>query len=237
MSRRPDERNGRSIRDWLSGDPGGSSGERVRYHGARGLLLVALAAMVTFSFLPTQGIDPPRYSLDTVAPEDVIAQVPFSVPKTPAELQRERRRAVDTIPPTFILSEGAGAIMAVELGRFFDDLDSAAVAGDTLRIGAILRETDITPTPSQMSYVVNDTSRAALRGAAERAALLVLPQGIVDRLQLELQLEDLTTNEITVSRGGAKVRVPVDSVLTSRDFIAQSEFYLPPDWPFRRPAR
>ena len=68
MSRRSKARNGRSILHRLSGDSGGSWGERIRYHGARGLLLVGLAAIVTFSFPPVRGTDVQQYSVGMVAP-------------------------------------------------------------------------------------------------------------------------------------------------------------------------
>ena len=228
MSRGSKVRNGRSILHRLSGDSGGSWGERIRYHGARGLLLVALAAMVTFSFPPVQGTDVQPYSVGRVAPEDVIAEVPFSVPKTAAELERERRLAEEAIPPTFSHREEAGDTVAAKLLRFFDQLDSAAVAGDTLVMAEILRDsTRISATPSQMSYVVDDGSRAALRAAAEQAALELLPLGIVD----QARITDLTTNVITVRRRGREENVAVDDVRTARHFYMQSVLYLPPALP------
>ncbi|MEX2049084.1 MAG: hypothetical protein WEB90_05860 [Gemmatimonadota bacterium] len=76
-------------------------GEGVRYHGARVLLLVALAAFLTVMFPPTRAVNlrvPPEGS---IAPQDVTAEVPFSIPKTPIELERDRRLAMAALPPTF----------------------------------------------------------------------------------------------------------------------------------------
>ena len=190
-------------------------------------MLVALAAMVTFSFPPVRGTDVQPYSVGMVAPEDVIAAVTFSVPKTAVELAGDQRRAQESIPPTFRYREEAGDTVAAKLRRFFDQLDSVAAAGDTIGVGAILQRSRISATPSLTSYVVDDTSRAGLRVAAEQAALELLPQGIVDRARIV----DVTTNVITVSRGGREVSVPIDDVLTSRDFYMQSVLYLPPGLP------
>ena len=224
MSRRTEARNGRSILHRLYGVSGGSWGELFRYHGARGLLLVALAAMITLSFPPVQGTDVQPYSVGMVAPEDVIAAVTFSVPKTAVELAGDRRRAMESIPPTFRHREEAGDTVAAKLRRFFDQLDSAVVVGDTIGVGAILQGSRINATPSLMSYVLDATSRVGLRVAAEQAALELLPLGIVDRARVA----DVTTNVITVNRGGREVSVPVDDVLTSRDFYMESVLYLPP---------
>ncbi|MDH3272854.1 MAG: hypothetical protein OEN56_16055, partial [Gemmatimonadota bacterium] len=81
MSRR-DERGSHSVLYRLSGEPGPTLGERMRHHGARGGLLVALAILVTVFFPPTEVTELSGYSEGVVASEDVIAQIPFSVPKT-----------------------------------------------------------------------------------------------------------------------------------------------------------
>ncbi len=228
MSRRPRGRNGRSVLQRLSGDPGGSWAERGRYHGARLFLLVSLAALVTFSFPPTQGTDVPTWTVGMVALEDVIAEIEFSVPKTAAQLAGDRRDATVSIPPTFRHRAEAGDTVAAKLRRFFDELDSAAVAGDTLRVGAILqRRINISATPSQMSSMMDSDLRAGLREAAERAALEVLPQGIVD----PRVIADVTTDDIRVRRGESEETIAVDEVLTSVDFYAESVLLLPPDRP------
>ena len=101
------------------------------YHGARLLLLVGVAAIVTALFPPTGRSTVGRYSVGMVLTEPVIAEVPFVVPKSPAELQRERADAATGVPPTFDFRPEAGDTMEVRLGRFFDQLDTiAASAGD-----------------------------------------------------------------------------------------------------------
>jgi putative nucleotidyltransferase with HDIG domain len=228
VSRKPSVGAGRRLLQRLSGDPGGERGERIRYHGARAILIVALASLVTFSFPPTERTDvQPSYSLEDVAQEDVVAQIPFAVEKSAAELERERRLAAEAIPPTFVYRPEASDTVAARLRRFFDRLDSAAAAGDTLQIGAILQESRIDAGPEQTGYVLDDGSRPSLRRAAEGAVLEMLPRGIAD----PTPLSGLTTNVITVRRDGDETNVPVSDVSTSQDFYEQAVSALPSDLP------
>ena len=183
--------------------------------------------MITVSFPPTETTDVQQYSEGMVAEEDVIAEIPFTVPKSPAELERERRSAEEAIPPTFSRRIEAADTVAEKLERFFEALDSAATSGDTLRMGTILQDSRITPTESQMVYIVEDDARAALRMAARRAALEILPEGLVD----PARLADVTTNVITVRTDQREETVPVDDVLTARDFYVEAVLHLPPEWP------
>lgn len=217
---RPD----RSALQRLSGGPGATWGERARHHGARFALLVALAALITIAFPPTEGTDVDQYVEGQVATETVIAEIPFSVPKTAEELENERRAAMDAIPPTFSYREEADDSVAARLGRFFDQLDSAAVAQDTLRMAEILQGSRITPTPTLIAYVADDETRSDLRDAAIRATREVIPDGIADPARIDA----VTTDEITINQGGEERNAPVDAVLTARDFYSQAVLMLPP---------
>jgi putative nucleotidyltransferase with HDIG domain len=212
----------------LSGDPGPSSGERLRHHGARISLVLALAGMVTVLFPPTEGMRVRQYEEGMVAPEDVIAQIPFSVPKTGAELERERREAAEAVPRTFDERVAVGDSVAERLGRFFDRLDSAAAAGDTLTLGRILQGSRITATASQIEHLFNARRRGALRTAARTAALEIIPRGMMDPAELAA----ITTDVIYVRSPERPERTrAVDELITSRDFYAQAVLLLPPDVP------
>jgi cyclic-di-AMP phosphodiesterase PgpH len=229
VNRRAGARAPRSVMGRLSGDPGATLGERLRHHGARLGLLVALSAMVTVLFPPAEGLNVTPYGEGMVAPEDVIAQIPFSVPKTAAEFERERRAAAEAVPSTFDERVAAGDSVAARLGRFFDRLDTAAVAGDTLGLGRILQMSRINATPSQMRYVLDDGLRASLRGAAQSAARDIIPRGMVD----PAEVTNLTTDRIYVRSGPDALEQTrqVSDLLTSRDFYAQAVLFLPPSFP------
>jgi putative nucleotidyltransferase with HDIG domain len=189
---------------------------------------VALSALVTVLFPPLEGMRVTPYTEGMVAPEDVIAQIPFSVPKSGGELERERREAAEAVPRTFDERVAAGDSVSVRLGRFFDRLDSAVVAGDTLGVGRILQVSRVTAQPSQMQYVLDDEQRAALRTAAQAAAREVIPRGMLDPAELSSVLTDV----IYVRTPDRPERTrPIDQLLTSRDFYAESVLYLPPGFP------
>ncbi len=207
----------------LSGTPEGSWGARLSHHGARVLLVVVLAAGVTFFFPPVQGADTFDYEEGTVAPEDVIAQIPFSVPKGAAEFEAERSSVMDAVPPTFDFMPEAVDSMEASLNRFFDQLESAAESDDRGRVEAILRGNRIIATPSQVDFLMDGESRAGFRAAALRAADQLLRQGVVDATPSEL-----TTSRITVREGETERSEAVEDILTSRDFLDQAARMLPP---------
>jgi len=228
VSRQGGGRGVESVLYRLSGDPGPTWAERVRHHGARIALLVGLSVMITAFFPPAERLDVAPYAEGMVAPGDVIAEIPFSVPRTAAELERARSEAADAVPPTFDERPTAGDSVAARLGRFFDRLDSAAVAGDTARVERILQQSRINASASQMEYVLDRGRRNALRTAAQAAAREIIPQGMTD----PAELSEVTTDVIYVRTGPeTEVTRPVANVITSRQFYAQAVLSLPPDFP------
>ncbi len=228
MSGRSGERGGDSVFRRLSGDPGPSAADQFRHHSARILLVALLAVLVTVLFPPIESLRVTPYEEGMVAPEDVIAEIPFSVPKTGGELERERREAAEAVPPTFDERVAAGDSVAARLGRFFDRLDSAVARGDTLEVGRILATSRVTAQPSQMEFVLADPRRAALRTAAQTAAREIIPRGMLD----PAELNRITTEQIYVRAPDRPERTRgVDELITSRDFYAQSVLYLPPAFP------
>jgi len=213
-----------SVLQRLSGDPGPSLAERVRHHGARILLLIALAVFLTALFPPTRVADvdvPPEGS---VAREDVTASITFSVPKTPAELERDRRLAMEAVPPTFEYREAAADSVATRMHRLFERLEVAAAAGSAGPVEDVLRASRITATPAQVRYLLDDGTRTAIGRAAERAAREILPRGVVD----PARVLDLTTESVTVRRpGDTEQSVPTEEVLTSADFYAEAVGLMP----------
>ncbi len=210
-----------------SAEPERPLGERVRHHGARILLLVALAVLLTVLFPPSQMVSVRVPAEGGVATEDVTAEIPFSIPKTPTELERDRRLAMESVPPTFGYEPSAADTVAARLSRFFDRLDSTAVRGDTVGLGQILRASRIAVTPSQMQYILDADTRAAFRRAAARAAREIIPRGVVD----PARMLDLTTESVTIRRGDEEESVPADGVLTSTDFYQQAVLLLPASLP------
>jgi putative nucleotidyltransferase with HDIG domain len=168
------------------------------------------------------------YAEGVVAPEDVIARIPFSVPRTGEELERERREAAEAVPRTFDERVAAGDSVAERLGRFFDRLDSAATVGDSVGMGEILRESRVTAQPAQMQYILDDEQRTALRTAAQMAAREIIPRGMLDPAELAGISTDIVY--VRTPEGPERTR-PVSELITSRDFYAESALFLPPGFP------
>ncbi len=212
-----------SVLHRLSGDPGVTLGGRVRHHGARLLLLGALAAFVAFAFPPDSSMEVRVYQEGMVANEDVIAEIAFDVPKTAAELERDRRGAMESVPPTFDLRPDVADSVAAELTRFFDAVDTAASAADTAAVREILRTRQIAPTPAQLRYLLDPATRASFRSAALRSAREILPAGVADASRMI----DLTAGSVTLRRGGDEVSADAASIQTSRDFFQRAVALLP----------
>jgi putative nucleotidyltransferase with HDIG domain len=213
-----------SVLQRLSGDPGRTPVERLRHHGARILLLVALAIYLTTLFPPTRITTVDLPAEGSVAQEDVTAAIAFSVPKTAAELERDRRLAMESVPPTFEYRTSAADSVAARLHRLFERLEVAAAAGSAGPIEEVLRASRITATPAQVRYMIDDGTRTAIGRAAERAAREVVPRGVVD----PARILDLTTDVVTVRHPtGTEESVARDEVLTGAGFYAEAVALLP----------
>ena len=118
-----------------------------------------------------------RYSEGTVASEDVFARVPFQLPKTPQELERDRAEARAAVPPTFDYRPLAADTMAARLTRFFSRLDSARGMGDTAALHEALRTSSIAAQPAQVALLAENRVFETVRRTALRAAYPAGPHG------------------------------------------------------------
>jgi len=227
VSRQDDRNGGSSVLRRLWGELGVSWGERILHHGARVLLVVVLAGLLTSFFLPAEGPVVQPYDSWSVAPEDVIARFSFDVPKTPAELEAEQNSVREGVPPTFDFVPEFADTMRAELERFFDQLDSAVVADDRARVQSILEGSRITASAAQVvDFIGDSTLRHTFRASAVAATRGLLAEGVVD----VTVMGEVTTNTIYVRVGGdipERTRPSAD-VATSRDFYDQAALALPP---------
>lgn len=224
---RGDARSNATVLQRLSGDPGRSVGERIAHHGSRVLLLVLLAVFITALFPPTARMNMARYEVGMVASEDVIARVPFSVPKSPEELARERQLAMESVPPTFDFVPQASDTMAARLASFFDQVDAAATQGGRPDVERVLRNSSLVATPSQVDALMDPATRRLLRRTAMTAATEIMPQGVLDAGQAL----NITTPTVTVRRGESERAVAADDVITQREFFEASLGLLPTSTP------
>ena len=188
----------------------------VVYHGSRLLLVVALALTITALFPPMGGSTLGRFEEGMVLSAPVIAQVPFTIPKSTAELQRERADAAAGVPPTFNYRPEAGDTMAVRLGRLFAGLDSVASGVDSLASGgdsvasgggsevvrAQLLEASIVVSPGQALLLMDEATRRLLNTSSVAGVRRYAQMGVVDATESS----ELTLDRVLVQDPGANSR-------------------------------
>ena len=195
----------------------------VVYHGSRLLLVVALAVTITGLFPPMGESTLGRFEEGMVLPDAVIAQVPFTIPKSTAELQRERADAAAGVPPTFNYRPEAGDTMAVRLDRFFTRLDSVASGGDSVAsrgdsvtspgdsvasggdseiLRADLLETSIVVSPQQAVLLMDQATRRLLRATSTMGVRRYARIGVVDATESR----ELTLDRVLIQDPGADSR-------------------------------
>ena len=188
----------------------------VLYHGSRLLLIVGVATIVTALFPPMGRSTLGRYTVGMVLTEPVIADVPFVVPKSVAELQRERADAAAGVPPTFDFRPEAGDTMAVRLGRFFDRVDTSALADDPEEVRRYLLGSSVVASLDQATLLMSEETRLLLRTTAISGARQYAVPGIVEASQAQ----ELTAERVLIQETDAGGRRSVASaeVLTGRAF-------------------
>lgn len=195
------------------------------HHGSRGLLLVLLAVTTSLFFPPEPGTEIGRYQVGTVTGEDVIATITFGVPKNPEELERERSAAASAVPPTFELRTDAVERMNGVVSAFFqqvDETDGEENPGQAL--DRLLGDLGLVLTPQQRRALREVGSRDIIERVALRAIRDILPGGVTDE-GVPLTLPGL--GRILVVEGEGQRYLPVDSVLTARDFYQRAAGLLP----------
>ncbi len=232
MNRVPEPRNN-SLLGTLSRPPRRAWPDAPLHHGARVLVLLVVAAIVTVLFPPSEQMRANRYAPGTSVEEDVVAQVSFDVPKTSAELERDRTEARAAVPPTFDFVASASDTMSAHLTRFFARVDSARRMGDTVALHEVLRANSIAAQPAQISLLGEDRVFDMVRRTALQATREILPRGVADNSELQ----SIFTDNITVRRsaGGEEAAasdapersVRVGEVLASRTFFERAVGLLP----------
>ena len=217
----------------LSGPPRRVRPDARVYHGARLIVLLIVAAVVTGLFPPAERLEVDRYQAGDVATEDVFARVPFQVPKTPADLEDNRAEARSAVPPTFDYAPLATDTMGARLTRFFARVDSARNTGDTTALLETLRASSIAAQPEQVALLADDRALDMVRVTAVRAAREILPRGVADNSHLQ----GVTTDNITVRDAQEGVdrpalspserSVPFQDVLSSLEFFERAVGLLP----------
>ena len=199
------------------------------HHGVRAAVLLAVAGAVYLLFPGAQTADVPVLEQGVVAREDVIAQVPFTVPKAPEERRREQEEAARGVPPVYLYQPAAADSVIGGLRQFFGAVEEglrAAPPGQEQQ--AVRRALDVARVPTTLGAVevlADPSRRLQLRASAEMAVRDLFPRGVAAG---------------SPARGGVSaVRVrglpdgerllPADSVFTADQFYRAAQQRLPAD--------
>jgi putative nucleotidyltransferase with HDIG domain len=211
--------------DLLSRPPGRAWPEGVLHHGARIVLLVVLALSTSLFFPVSPVADFPVVEKGMIVEEDIIAEVPFSIFKSPAELAQEQDEAAAAVAPIFRYDATAIDTMRVRVAAIMDRFDDAASDAATA-------ESRLRQTLAAYSLPTRDDVVALLRPAANRASLRASLGRIVEQelrrgIAHPNELENLRAQQIRVTRGEGEQIVPRDSVLLPTSLYVAGERYLP----------
>jgi len=198
--------------------------EAAVHHGARVVMLGGLALMVTVGFPPNPRVaDVSGYEAGVVATEDLIAEVAFAVPKSAAELERDRAAAVAAVPMIYRYRPQAGDSTADALNGFFATVEET-VGADPAALDSVLADENIAAAPALVEMLQDTTVREEVLRAALRAARELIPAGVVDATT-----RDFLGDRITVLDEGGERFVSAAELLTATDLYNRSAELLPED--------
>src|SRR5206468_12064016 len=99
---------------------------RLAAHAPQMAMALGLAVFTYLLFPASPAVDFPVYEVGSVASDNVIAPFAFSVPKTEAELTKERDAAAATVEPVFDLVPAALDSTSHQLASFTQAISGAA---------------------------------------------------------------------------------------------------------------
>ena len=231
MRARPGEpRSGRGLLEALDRSPARTWPDGVIHHGVRVLVLLALVALVQLLFPVSPVPDFPALEKGMVPSRDVIAEVPFLIPKNAAELTEEQEAAATAVAPVYRYEPSAVDSMLARVRGFIAHLDSAAAAGTNAagvrdNVRQMLTTYGFPVDDDAVELLANPTHRRMLLGSLERVIRNELPVGIVSTT------DDLAVGQWRIVRDGMEQLVPRDSVMTQARLFERATTYVPAESP------
>jgi cyclic-di-AMP phosphodiesterase PgpH len=216
----------------LSRRPGRAWPEGVVHHGARALILIAIAALTTFLFPVSPAPDFPVVEKGMVLDHDIIADVDFQVPRPEAELQRERDQVAAAVTPIFRYDSTAIDTMRARVGSFLDRLDAAfdgnpaePVVEQRLRdaLGAV----SLQARPDVITLLRSRQNRSALRSSLEATIERDVQAGVLRGADLQ----NSVAGQVRIIRNGNDELVARDTVPTLEKLRENASRNLPANSP------
>ncbi|MFL5542362.1 MAG: HD family phosphohydrolase [Longimicrobiaceae bacterium] len=199
---------------------------RLLFHAVRFGALLATAVAVYLLFPAGAAPGPVVLERGVVAPQDVVARIPFQIPKTGEELRREQEEAARGVPPVYDYRPGAAdSVLSVARG-FFARVAQADALPPEQRADAVRRVlagSGIPTTLGGVEVLQDPARRAALLDATERAVREQLPRGVASGSP---ERSGVSAVRVRGTAGGAGL-VPADSLRTADAFYRIAQSYLP----------
>jgi putative nucleotidyltransferase with HDIG domain len=227
MNRRKDGFKEPAVLRELSKPPGDVWPHGALHHGARVALLVLLALVgaLLFPSESRRAVAPPQEG--AVVHEDIVAVIPFDIPRPARELNLAWAEAEAAVPPIFVYRSEAGDSMAARLDRFFDRLEEAVDEGEVRAVRRVLDLEGISTLEGQAEQFLDPATLRTLRRASATVIREVLPRVLDPN-----DAEEITTDRIKVRYPSGEERtIPAESLLWGREFYNKGEVELGPSPP------
>ena len=198
--------------------------ERLRFHGPRIALGLGLAVFTYLLFPASPAVDFPVYEVGSVASDNVIAPFAFSVPKTEAELTKEREAAAATVEPVFDFVPGALDSTRRQFAALTQAIDAAATdpRNPVLAIQQASAALGISLTAPEAAYLAQERKRSALFSAVQRVFERWLGAGVASRGVL-----DNVRGDVILKNGKDERRVSSDSIQTFSMLVSRARLIHP----------
>ncbi|HEX8905204.1 MAG TPA: HDIG domain-containing protein, partial [Longimicrobiaceae bacterium] len=201
---------------------------RLLFHARRAAVFLAAAIAIYLLFPSGAAPGPVVLERGIVAPADVIARIPFQIPKTGEELRREQEEAARGVPPVYDYAPGAADSVIAGVRGFFAAAAQAASSPPEQREAAVREAMSRSGVPSTLGgiEVLSDsTRRGVLQAATEQAVREQFPRGIAAGSPGRSGISAVRVRGIA---GGERL-VSADSLPTADQFFRAAQAYLPPD--------
>lgn len=213
---------------WLGGgdaDDGSPRTRALRFHGARALIALGVAAVTYLVFPASPAVDSPILEVGSVAPDNVIAPFGYTVLKSPEELAKEQNDIVRSVEPIFSLVPAAFDSSRALVDQFASGLQRVAASGDGQRASAVQdlgRRLGVQLTLPEAQYLATPDRGAAITDAVRRTYDRWLGAGIASTGVL-----DAIQGAVTLKRDGTEKSVNADSIPTFYSLLSRARLMHP----------
>jgi putative nucleotidyltransferase with HDIG domain len=196
------------------------------YHGARAAIALALAGLTSALFPTSPAVEVPIYEVGSVAGDNVIAPFAFTVPKSDAELAREREELLRAAEPVLVYVPAALDSARRQLRAFDQAITATAPAPDPRvvipAIQQIAARYGLQVTVEEAAYLAQPGRRASLTQAVSRVFERWLAGGVAATGVL-----DTIRGGVLLRRGGDERRLSPDDIATFGSLLSRARLIHP----------